>query len=58
LFVGSKELVEKLLEDQALIANKRAKEGLQEMKLLFTYLEAFSILDKVLFFFFLYFLKL
>lgn len=46
---GDSNLIEKLSEDDKLIGNEKIKEGLQDMKLLFTYLEAFSVSDKVSF---------
>jgi len=48
---GSRELLEKLLQDELLSKNKRAKEGLEDLKIMFTYLEAYSILPYVLLFF-------
>lgn len=44
---GSEELLEKLLNDQTLSKNKLAKEGMQDMKLLFAYLKAYGILGRV-----------
>lgn len=44
---GSAELCEKLLQDAQLSANQQALEGLQDMKLLFEYLQVFQIQDKV-----------
>ncbi|KAH6910988.1 histidine-tRNA ligase [Coprinopsis sp. MPI-PUGE-AT-0042] len=43
---GGPELLEKLVADTTLTANKRAKEGLDEMGLLFRYLKAYNIVDK------------
>ena len=47
---GSTELLEKLISDSFLTKNKRAKEGLEDVKLLLTYLKAFGILHRVSFF--------
>ncbi|QIW96228.1 hypothetical protein AMS68_001746 [Peltaster fructicola] len=44
---GSKELLEKLLANEKLIANASAKQGLDDMALLFTYLESFSVLQNI-----------
>ena len=44
---GSEELLQTLLADKTLSANKLAKEGIQDMKLLFEYLKAYGILDRV-----------
>lgn len=44
---GSEELLQTLLADKTLSGNKQAKEGMQDMKLLFEYLKAYGILDKV-----------
>ncbi|THU84801.1 histidyl-tRNA synthetase [Dendrothele bispora CBS 962.96] len=43
------ELLETLLKDSTLTANASAKEGLDEMGLLFRFLGAYEVLDKVLF---------
>lgn len=45
--VGGKELLEKLSQMEELTANKDAKSGLDDMLLLFKYLEIFGVLDKV-----------
>ena len=45
---GGPELIEALLKDEKLGANKRAAEGLEEMKLLLRYCDLYGILDKVL----------
>lgn len=44
---GSTELLEKLISDSFLTKNKRAKKGLEDVKLLLTYLKAFGILHRV-----------
>lgn len=44
---GTTELLETLMKDSALVGNKRAKEGLEDIKLLLTYLKAFGILHRV-----------
>jgi histidyl-tRNA synthetase len=46
-FIGSKDLLEKLFQDQELYANKNAKSGLDDLVLLFKYLEFFEVLDLV-----------
>ncbi|KAI0214715.1 Histidine--tRNA ligase, cytoplasmic [Lamellibrachia satsuma] len=46
---GGPELIEALLKDEKLGANKRAAEGLEEMKLLLQYCDLYGILDKVSF---------
>jgi len=46
---GSKELVEKLLQDEKLIKDKNGKQGVEDMKLLLKYVELMGILDKVRF---------
>lgn len=46
---GSTNLLDKLLQDPELSGNKRAKEGLDEIKLLFKYLEAYSVIPFVRF---------
>ncbi|XP_061442594.1 histidine--tRNA ligase, cytoplasmic [Rhineura floridana] len=46
---GGLSLIEQLLQDPKLLQNKLAREGLEEMKLLFEYLTLFGILDKVSF---------
>ena len=45
--LGGEDLLARLQADTRLTKNKQAKEGLQDMQLLFTYLKAFGILDKV-----------
>ncbi|SCV71229.1 BQ2448_2817 [Microbotryum intermedium] len=44
---GGKELVDRLLEDAHLPTNKSAKEGIEEMGLLFKYLDIFGVTDRV-----------
>lgn len=44
---GGEQLVDDLLQDSKLTANKSAKEGLDEMKILFKYLNIFGVTDKV-----------
>ena len=46
--LGGPELIEALLKDEKLGANKRAAEGLEEMKLLLRYCDLYGILDKVI----------
>lgn len=46
---GGKDLLSKLQADERLTANASMKEGLEEMSLLFDYLEAFECLDSVSF---------
>lgn len=41
------DLIEQLLQDPKLSQNKMAKEGLEDMKLLFEYLTLFGITGKV-----------
>jgi len=49
LLKGTTELLEKLLKDARLTANKRAKEGLEDIRLLLVYLQAFGVLHRVSF---------
>ncbi|GAW08942.1 histidyl-tRNA synthetase [Lentinula edodes] len=46
---GGPELLAKLLADSALSANPSAKQGLDDMGLLFTYLSAYNVIDKISF---------
>ena len=46
---GRQELVEALQKDEKLSKNKRAMEGLEDMKLLLRYCELMGVLDKVCF---------
>lgn len=46
---GGKDLLSSLQADEALLANPKAKSGVEEMALLFSYLEAWGALDKVSF---------
>ncbi|KAJ5172990.1 histidine--tRNA ligase mitochondrial [Penicillium capsulatum] len=46
---GTRELLEKLLQDETLTANASAKAGLDDMALMMDYLEAFGVLDKISF---------
>ncbi|KAG7091034.1 hypothetical protein E1B28_010094 [Marasmius oreades] len=46
---GGSSLLEQLLTDTTLTANPRAKEGLEEMGLLFTLLRAYGVIDKISF---------
>ncbi|XP_063304123.1 histidine--tRNA ligase, cytoplasmic [Pelobates fuscus] len=46
---GTLELIEQLLKDPKLSQNKQALEGLNDMKLLFQYLELFGVKDKISF---------
>ena len=44
---GSRDLLDRLRADETLIANKSAKLGLDEMAILFDYLDAYGITNKV-----------
>ncbi len=44
---GGRPLLDQLLADATLTANARAKQGLNEMGTLFTFLDAYKITDKV-----------
>ncbi len=46
---GQKELLEKLRSDEKLAANESMKQGMDDLELMFTYLEAFNALDVVSF---------
>ena len=46
---GQRELLEKLRADEKLSANEFMKQGINDMELLFDYLESFEVLDKVSF---------
>lgn len=46
---GGRDLLNDLLEDEALTANESAKAGLEEMTNLMDYLEAFGVLDRISF---------
>jgi histidyl-tRNA synthetase len=46
-FKGSRDLLEKLASDPVLTADESAKKGIEDMKLLFNYLEAFDVLDSI-----------
>lgn len=46
---GGQELVEKLMQDETLMKEKAAETGLQDMKLLLNYCDAFQVLDKTSF---------
>ncbi|KAI0053810.1 histidyl-tRNA synthetase [Auriscalpium vulgare] len=46
---GGRSLLEQLLADPVLTANASAKQGLQEMAILFSFLESYKIVDKVSF---------
>ncbi|XP_052674779.1 histidine--tRNA ligase, cytoplasmic-like isoform X1 [Crassostrea angulata] len=46
---GRTELIDKLLEDEAMKAQKSAVEGLEDLRVLFKYLELYGITDKVVF---------
>ena len=45
--VGGRPLLDQLLADATLTANAKAKQGLNEMGILFTFLDAYRITDKV-----------
>ena len=49
LLLGGPELLEILRADAALMANPSAKTGIEEMGTLFTYLDAFQVIDKLSF---------
>lgn len=44
---GGLALLQQLREDEALMSNPSAKVGLEEMDILFTYLAAYKVVDKV-----------
>jgi histidyl-tRNA synthetase len=44
---GGRPLLDQLLADTTLTANAKAKQGLDEMSILFTFLDAYKITDKV-----------
>ncbi|KAI0706167.1 histidyl-tRNA synthetase [Cytidiella melzeri] len=46
---GGPSLLEQLREDKALMANASAKLGIEEMSILFTYLTAYKVIDKISF---------
>jgi histidyl-tRNA synthetase len=46
---GGRDLLERLQKDEALMANAKARQGVEEMGQLFDYLEAWGALDKVSF---------
>ncbi|KAL7273186.1 Cytoplasmic and mitochondrial histidine tRNA synthetase [Rhizina undulata] len=46
---GGKDLIEELKKDETLIANESFAKGLEEMSLLFDYLEVFNVLPKISF---------
>lgn len=46
---GGPSLLDTLVADSTLMANKRAKEGIDEMGILFKYLDAYQVVDKVRF---------
>lgn len=46
--LGGAQLVEELLQNEALAQNKFASAGLQSMKLFLNYCEQFDVLDKVI----------
>src|SRR6185312_5205402 len=48
-FIGGKELLTQLLDNKELVSNKNVKAGLDDMVLLFQYLEIFNVLDKMSF---------
>lgn len=45
--VGGVELLDQLMSDEALMANASAKQGLENMGLLFKLLKAYNALDRV-----------
>ena len=46
---GREELLSRLLDDSSLMSNASAKQGLEEIKLLFDFLKAYNVLDKASF---------
>lgn len=46
---GKKDILEKLRADEKIMANETMKQGIADFDVLFTYLEAFNVLDRVLF---------
>lgn len=46
---GGRELLDELSQDEALMANASAKQGLEDMRLLMEYLEAFGVLHSISF---------
>jgi histidyl-tRNA synthetase len=46
--VGGRPLLDQLLTDPTLTANAKAKQGLDEMTTLFTFLDAYKITEKVI----------
>jgi histidyl-tRNA synthetase len=50
--IGGRQLLDQFLADATLTANTRAKQGLNEMGILFTFLDAYNITDKVVFLWF------
>lgn len=44
---GGPSLLQQLRADATLMANPSAKLGIEEMEILFTYLEAYNVIDKV-----------
>jgi len=44
---GGEALLQELLKNEELTKNKRAKEGLSDIQVLFKYLEAYNVLDRV-----------
>jgi histidyl-tRNA synthetase len=47
VWIGGRPLLDPLLADATLTANAKAKQGLDEMVILFTFLDAYKITDKV-----------
>jgi hypothetical protein len=45
--VGSTDILERLMADSVLYGNMRAREGLDEIRLLFEYLSEFNIVPQV-----------
>ncbi|KAK7063623.1 mitochondrial histidine--tRNA ligase [Favolaschia claudopus] len=48
-YKGREDLLEQLKVDETLMANESAKQGITDMGLLFTYLRAYGVLDKISF---------
>ena len=46
VILGGPELLERLQSDALLMSNARAKSGIEEMATLFTYLDAYGVIDK------------
>ena len=47
LVTGGPSLIDQLKVDETLMSNASAKQGVQDMELLFTFLRAYNVIDKV-----------